>query len=238
MALQQRMPQTRWGAFGYHLCISIAIFALLILVTTQWLYPGVLYAMAGGWQGFRIVAGVDLILGPALTLIIYNIAKPRRELIRDLSIIGLVQFSCLFAGMYLVYQGRPVVVAWVDDQFFALRMTELVSAPEQSAQYPAVSLMRPTWYEVELPEGPAERETIALAHSLTGGGLATRTDLYRPLPADPDSLKRMVFAYNRLDEQGREDCIVVQLATPFETGPVCLDAGSRALRRHRIQPDD
>ena len=41
------------------------------------------------------VAGFDVVLGPLLTLVIANPAKPRRELVRDIAIIVCVQSSSI-----------------------------------------------------------------------------------------------------------------------------------------------
>ncbi len=119
-----RLPKTRWGAFAGHVVISIAIFAALCGIIYFLLFPGALFFVAGGIDGIKIVAGVDLVLGPLLTLVIYNYAKPRKELIRDLAIIAFIQFSALSAGMYVVYQNRPAVVTYVLDTFHALKISQ------------------------------------------------------------------------------------------------------------------
>ena len=74
----------RFGAFAVHLGISLIIFIILgYLILFHW-YPDFFFTSDGGWQGIRIVAFVDLVLGPVLTLVVFNNKKPKAELRRDL----------------------------------------------------------------------------------------------------------------------------------------------------------
>ena len=62
---------SRFRAAGLHLAISFLIFLMLAyLVVFTW-YPGIFFDTDGGWRGMRIIIGVDLVLGPALTLVVY-----------------------------------------------------------------------------------------------------------------------------------------------------------------------
>ena len=72
-------------AFSIHFLISLAIFAvLLFLILFHW-YPMPWFPIDGGWQGVRIMIGVDLVLGPVLTFMVFNPAKGWRELTLDFS---------------------------------------------------------------------------------------------------------------------------------------------------------
>ncbi|MBT8149381.1 MAG: hypothetical protein KJO24_05585, partial [Gammaproteobacteria bacterium] len=108
-------PETRWGAFGIHLAISALLFCVLAAIIIFTWYPGFLFRTDGGWQGIRLIAGIDLILGPLLTLIVYNKAKD--SLAFDLAVIAVVQVTALAAGCYLVYQERPIAVIYADNKF-------------------------------------------------------------------------------------------------------------------------
>jgi hypothetical protein len=67
---------SRYEACFYHFLISLLVFAgLAYLILYQW-YPGFFYAIDGGWEGMRIIVGVDLILGPILTLVVFKAGKP------------------------------------------------------------------------------------------------------------------------------------------------------------------
>ena len=66
-----------------------------------WYLSGVLHVVG-------IVVLVDVVLGPTLTLIIANPAKPRSELTRDLAIIVSVQLVALIYGATTLWEGRPL----------------------------------------------------------------------------------------------------------------------------------
>lgn len=68
--------QNRYQAFAIHLGLSFLIFIVLASLIVFYWYPGFLFATDGGWQGIRLIAGVDLVIGPCLTLLLYKRGKP------------------------------------------------------------------------------------------------------------------------------------------------------------------
>lgn len=107
-------------AAGIHLGLSTIIFlGILYLILVEW-YPEPFFTAEGGWQGIRLMAFVDLVLGPALTLIIYNHMKAKREIFMDLSIVAIIQISALIWGGYMVYSKRPVVLAFYESAFYTV----------------------------------------------------------------------------------------------------------------------
>jgi hypothetical protein len=102
-------------AFTIHLLLSVFIISLFLLVVTQFWYPGLLFNLENVWQGLEILIPVDAILGPVLTLILF--APGKKNLKLDLSVIALIQIGALFYGGMLIYQQRPVALAFVVDRF-------------------------------------------------------------------------------------------------------------------------
>jgi hypothetical protein len=81
---------TRWKAAGTHLAISLALAALVgALLYLLW-FPPPYFIAAGASTLILLLMGVDIGIGPLLTLLVFNPAKPRRLLRLDLSIIGIV----------------------------------------------------------------------------------------------------------------------------------------------------
>ena len=98
---------SRWQAAGTHLLVSIAIaVAVVALMLALW-YPGPLFEAAGGTGLLYILVGVDVVLGPLLTLIVFKSGK--RGMKFDLAAIGLVQAAALLYGMHVVFLARPPV---------------------------------------------------------------------------------------------------------------------------------
>ena len=82
--------------------------ALIFLV---W-FPAPFATMVGGTELFMLVVGCDLVLGPLLSLVIYDPRKTRLALVIDYSIVGAVQLATLIYGVYIVAGTRPVYVAF------------------------------------------------------------------------------------------------------------------------------
>ena len=102
-----KTPKNRYQAFCMHLAISALIAALIIYICFYYWYQQPLFK-AGGSEGIFILLSIDLVLGPLLTLIIFNPAK--KSLKWDLTAIGLIQALSLSAGLYFVYNEKPDLV--------------------------------------------------------------------------------------------------------------------------------
>ena len=123
-SIRQSFPG-RIKAFLIHLVISLIIlFVLLYLLVFVW-YPPPLFKADGGLQGLKIILGVDLILGPLLTLMVYNPGKGWKRLKFDLWVIGIIQVSALIAGTWIVYDQRTQLVVFSQDHFFSITKSQL-----------------------------------------------------------------------------------------------------------------
>lgn len=96
----------RYQAFAVHFAISFVIFLMLLVMVFNTWYPGIFFESEQGWKAILLIIGVDLVLGPLLTLIIFNPAK--KSLKFDLAVIAILQISALFAGSYVINERRPV----------------------------------------------------------------------------------------------------------------------------------
>jgi len=119
--------------FLAHLAISFIILIILMyLILYKW-YPYNLFFTSGGWQGTKIVFFVDMVLGPALTLILTNPGKPNAELIRDLCFCALVQVSALSYGISLLINTKPAFLSIYDGAIYAVQNEQIENAPDKSA---------------------------------------------------------------------------------------------------------
>lgn len=103
-----------------HLCISIVIFSVMLFVVISFWYPPPYFTVDGGWVGIRMVAFIDIVLGPLLTFIVYKPGKPGLKM--DLSIIGMIQILALLYGVYTLYSYRAVSLVYVMDSFYVRSM--------------------------------------------------------------------------------------------------------------------
>jgi hypothetical protein len=119
-----RLRQARRFALK-HLAASALIAALCAgLVFGVW-FPYPYDQLAGGRELFTIVVTVDVVIGPLLSLVVYNPAKPRRELWRDLGTVFLLQTAALGYGLHSVAQARPVYLAFEADRFRVVAIPDI-----------------------------------------------------------------------------------------------------------------
>jgi len=120
MPINFHLPKKRLTAALLHFGISFSIFVLIILLLANSWYPGVYFDTEGGLQGIKIVAGIDVVLGPLLTLIVFNPQKSVRELTVDIGIIASIQIIALLWGVYTLHNQRPVAVVFWNNSFLTV----------------------------------------------------------------------------------------------------------------------
>jgi len=171
---------SRWQAAGTHLLICVAIATAVITVMLGVWYPGPLFEAAGGSGLLYILVGVDVILGPLLTLIVFKSGK--RGMKFDLTMIGLVQVAALVYGVHIVFLARPAFMVFVKDRFELAAAVELDPAELAAAKYPefrSASWTGPLLVATDTPTEPKERERLIDA-SLAGLDLQHFPRYYAP----------------------------------------------------------
>ncbi|MDP3846305.1 MAG: hypothetical protein Q8R10_07765 [Pseudomonas sp.] len=219
----------RWRAFALHLLLSSIVFVLLALVVLFWFFPGGLFFAAGGWEGLRIILAVDLVLGPCLTLIVIAPLKPRLELIRDLSLIVLLQILALVAGCYIVTQARPLAVVYVFDTFYVSNRESYRQLDVEPQILEGFSGWTPKFFYVEVPSSAAEflaQHTKALLNGEKP--LQLRVDLYREMPVDRQALEKILHSPDKKEEEIA--CVRVAIESAYRSGSVCFDLDARKVR--------
>lgn len=161
------MAISRFKAFFIHLNISLVLLCLLLyLIIFHW-YPSPFFTSDGGWQGIRIALGVDIVLGPLLTLILYKAGKPGLKF--DLTLIALIQISALSWGTYTIYNQRPILMAFVEDRFYSMNHAQVQEAGVDLAKIQPAQQATPFAVYMRFPDNiPSvlafKRETIARTH--------------------------------------------------------------------------
>jgi hypothetical protein len=193
---------TRIQAFITHLAISLAIFAVLAaLVVFVW-YPDFLFSTDGGWQGIRLIGLVDLVLGPLLTLVVYQADKPSLKM--DLAVIATIQLVCLTAGTYVVYAQRPLTLVYVDGQFYSMSAGDYADAGVPIPDLSHLPGRRPKRVAVELPKD-LEAQSALRSHAWQNGiPLRALSEHYVPLTYDLLAVEQEAVPYDRLRARDRE----------------------------------
>ncbi len=106
----QTLIKSKLKASAIHMTASLLIVSIYLgLVYFQW-YPYPFYAIENTWDVIQLVIGIDLILGPALTLIVYKPGKLNLKF--DLSAIILLQLAALSWGVWATFEARPAFVVF------------------------------------------------------------------------------------------------------------------------------
>jgi hypothetical protein len=173
----------RLRAAGIHLALSAVVAALAgVLVFALW-YPYPYREVSGGRELFGLVVSVDVALGPLITLAIFNLAKPRKLLRRDLLVVALLQLAGLVYGLWTVSLARPVHLVFESDRFTVVHKVDI--PPGMIRNAPAgievAPLRGPTLLSLR-PIRQGEKLEITLA-ALAGLPVAARPELWQPYQA-------------------------------------------------------
>ncbi|MFN3375106.1 MAG: TfpX/TfpZ family type IV pilin accessory protein [Burkholderiaceae bacterium] len=174
----------RLRASGVHLGISLVIAALAgVLVFGLW-YPYPYRELSGGRSLFLLIVAVDVVMGPLITLVVFNQSKSRRELIVDLSIVGALQLAALCYGLWTVSVARPVHLVFEYQRLSVVHASDI--DPEVLAkaepEFRALPWAGPTLMALRPFRSPNERMEATLA-ALSGASLPARADLWQSYEA-------------------------------------------------------
>jgi hypothetical protein len=171
-------------ASGIHFGLSVLVAGLAaVLVFVIW-YPFPYRDLMGGKELFFLIASVDVICGPLLTLILYNPSKSKAELSRDLGLVVAIQVAALLYGLHTVMIARPVYLVFETDRFNAVSAIQidekvLANAPEPWDQLP---MWGPHIVAAREPRDGDDR-LKSLDLSLQGIEPSMRPDWWQPLEA-------------------------------------------------------
>lgn len=169
IAAVARKRFTRWQASGLHLLISASIAAAVLALMLGVWYPRPLFEAEGGMGLVFILVGVDVVIGPLITLIIFKSGKPGLKF--DLSVIAALQLSALLYGGYVVFEARPVFLVLVKGQFEVVAATELQRKWLGEARRPefrTLPVTGPVLVALDMPADETERQAIILS-AISGG---------------------------------------------------------------------
>jgi hypothetical protein len=178
------MIKTKFKASAIHFLLSAVIAsAVLALVYLGW-YRGVLSTTEGVGEILLIMLGVDVILGPVLTFIVFRVGK--KSLKFDLSVIAFLQLSFLAYGLYTVQLGRPAFIVFAKDRFESVAVADWPESSrallaQKSNENAVRHLFVPSYIAVTPPIDPKLRSDLMFEAIRGGPDLQHRPEHYSPL---------------------------------------------------------
>lgn len=167
---------------------ALVVAAVAALALSLW-FPGAYRELSGGLHLLLLVGVVDIVMGPVLTFVVFNPAKPRAELVRDLGIIVVLQLAALGYGVWTLAQARPTHLVFEVDLFRVITASDI--EPSELARAPA-DLQRLPWtgpltIGVAKPQGSKE-QMESVMRSMAGQPLAAMPQYWVPFESQREQV--------------------------------------------------
>jgi hypothetical protein len=159
-----RGGMNRCNAAGIHLGISAMIAAVVLAVIYLVWYPAPFFKAMGGDQLLLLMIGVDVVIGPLITLIIFKAGK--KGLKFDLAVIAFLQSAALVYGVSIAAQARPVYSVFVIDRFETVAANAVDPVEQGKVRRPefqSLSWFGPQRVGVVKPEDAEESNRVLFA---------------------------------------------------------------------------
>jgi len=203
------MHFNRSSAFIAHLIVSLLVFSTLVLTMYFFWFPGELFFLDGGIEGLKLVAMVDLVLGPLLTLLLIKPGKSKKMLTLDMSVIVLFQLSALGYGFYTTYHQHTAAVVFAEDKFNTLSIAAYNEASEQLIERELVPVeldkfdSNPYPYHIYTTKPVGKSMGRFIADLLNGYPEAhERSDKYLPMAKNYDEMRESRIKKEKLEDDG------------------------------------
>lgn len=157
---------SRFRASGLHFFISIVVGLVLLALCWFIWYPAPMLMAIGGHEIFLLVVGIDVVLGPLLTLVVFKSGK--KSLKFDLAVIAMLQIGAMAYGVSTLSEARPAYVAALGDKFQVVQANELTDAnlAKGKAELP---WWGPRWVGTKAPTDKREISMVASIATVGGG---------------------------------------------------------------------
>jgi hypothetical protein len=172
---------TRPQAALIHLGLSALVAATIVAVMLLFWYPSPYFAAAGGATLLMLLIGVDVVLGPLLTFVVFDPAK--RSLVYDLAAIAMLQIAALIYGIHVMAAARPAFIVYLRGGFDVVSANDLVTEGMAEAKLPefrSVPFNGPRLAATRIPVDPGLQLKISMETMAGGPDLTAYPRYYIP----------------------------------------------------------
>jgi len=170
----------RWKASALHLALSAAIGTGVVMLMLAVWYPQHYFAAMGGTTLILLLIGVDVVIGPLITLIVFD---PKKKSLRfDLAVIAVLQLGALLYGCSVMFNARPAYNVFAVDRFEVIAANAVDEASREKAapEFRSLPLTGPKVAAVRQPDDPKRLADIVVSATNGGADIANFPDLYVP----------------------------------------------------------
>lgn len=171
---------SRWKASGIHVVICTVVAAAVLSVMWFVWYPYPYFRAVGGDELLLLILAVDIVLGPLITLVIFDTAK--KSLRFDLVVVAILQLTALAYGIHVMFIARPVFNVFSVNRFDVVSANEIDDHLLNRASRPefrTLPLFGPRLVAAQMPAEQQAKEEIMFS-SLSGIDLQHYPQYYVP----------------------------------------------------------
>ena len=188
-----------------HLIVSICVACIAAAIVFFCWYPFPLNKAVGVTHIFLMMLGIDMILGPFFTWLVYKEGK--KSLKFDLIIIILIQVIALFYGVYKIADGRPVWLVYNVDRFELIKNNEIVMENPKQVQ---PQFKQPTWFKpqfvaAEFAKDKKQKNKEMFAEIGSGISIAQRPERYVQLNQAESKIQQRGISLKELNEVNNKE---------------------------------
>ena len=202
---------TRRQAALIHLGISALVAAAIVAVMLLVWYPSPWFRAAGGGTLLLLLVGVDVILGPLLTFIVFNPAK--KSLVYDLAVIVMLQIAALIYGIHVMALARPAFVVYLRGAFDVVAANDVVTEGMDEAKLPefqSLPLTGPRLAAARIPVDPGLQLKIGMESAAGGPDFTAYPRFYIPYSTAARDAAARGEPLSRLAQKGPQNAAAVE----------------------------
>ncbi|MEO8061713.1 MAG: TfpX/TfpZ family type IV pilin accessory protein [Pseudomonadota bacterium] len=194
----------KWRAFTIHFAVTLLLaVAAAAIIFGVW-FPDPFDRLVGGAELFLLVVGCDLVLGPLISLVIYDSRKSRGKLLFDYTVVGFLQLGAMAYGVWIVAGARPVYVVFDHDRLEIVAAADIAPAELLAARdpkYRSLPIGGPRLVAAVVP--PADHND-ALFQALDGNEVPARPKFYVPYESAVAQIRSRARALGELEKRHPE----------------------------------
>jgi hypothetical protein len=221
---------SRWRAAGIHLGISLVIASIVASVVYFLWYPPPYFKVAGGSTLMVLIMGVDVVIGPFLTLAVYRHGK--NGLAFDLAVISILQGAAFCYGLSVIAASRPVFIVGAVDRFVPVYANDLDDKDLAQASQPEFarrSWTGPVLVGAVLPTDEKAKSELA-TFAFAGKDVEKFPKYYVPFDRAKDALLGKSKPLADLSNKAASDKLLID--DFFRSNPLLPTANARYLPLH------
>ncbi|MFZ6781319.1 hypothetical protein ACO0LD_31165 [Undibacterium sp. Ji83W] len=197
---------SRYRASGTHFILSCMVGLCLLMMCWFMWYPTPMLRAIGGYEIFFLIVGIDVVLGPALTLVVFKAGK--KGLVLDLAVIAIVQMSAFLYGVSTLLEARPAYIAALGKYFQVIQSSEITDGNLNKAKT-TLPLWGPKLVGVKDPTDPVDI-SAAQAMESVGGGKGHMPHLHIPYADMKDEILKNAEDFDILEKNNADKKAEIQ----------------------------